>query len=666
MIPMRGSALKIGWFFVLAWMSLAAAYGQEPVSGENPVSVLTPQQRRDSIRRAKLAGLAKNRGETVYFYDIPMQSGLPVFDTMRYPLDGFQVYDEAYRHRDFRANRGNFGMPDQLLEYVPHRVSGFSLRTNPFSSWYYTPENTPFYQSKNPYTTLYFVNNFGKDLNYFKATYHQNVARGLNLGVDFRVYDVYGNYINSRSNQYNVRFSGNYITRDSKYRIVFGYIHNVAAVGENGGLKYDSLFTRNSINNRLRMPVNMESADSRWRENRYFFKQSYHFYKTGKDSIAENNRSYGYLTHEFDVEDMYMRYRDKTTAADGFYDDFLLSPRESSDKTNLMKMTNRVYYSSFDMEYVPFGYRFKFAAGMKNEYVRWHDRMRREEWVQWFPFARVQVDFADRFVLDAYMDFGLSAYNMFDVASWVKFKYLFRNDRERTLSKRDGLQLQLGWNLFMPDWIYSYHLSNHHYWDHTSNRGEGRGRHQSRECYLQLDFSYKGWWARAKGGLLDDYVFFDKDGPRTADESFFIVNVVAGKNAHIGKYVGLDNMLMFSYASKDYLHLPLFGLQESIYGIIPIKDIAQIQIGLEFVYNTSYYADAYDPSLASYYWQDEVKTGNFFFMNVFLNFQVKRANFFVKGINIAEGLFKRNYIQTPHYPLLDRCFRFGISWRFFD
>ena len=64
--------------------------------------------------------------------------------------------------------------------------------------------------------------------------------------------------------------------------------------------------------------------------------------------------------------------------------------------------------------------------------------------------------------------------------------------------------------------------------------------------------------------------------------------------------------------------------------------------------------------------QDEVKTGNFVMLNVFLNFKVKRANLFVKGVNIAQGLFGYNYIQTPHYPLWDRCVRFGVSWRFFD
>lgn len=622
-------------------------------------SSMTPQQRRDSIRRAKLAGMAKNSGETEFFYDLYMQSGIPRFDTMSFPLDGFQNFNPTYQHNDFRADRGSLGMPDQPLEYAPRTVSGFSLRQNPYSSWFYTQYNTPFLQTKTPYTYLYFVNNFGKNLNFFNAVHNQNVARGLNMGVDFRVYDVTGRYINNRSQQYNVRFSGNYFTRDAKYRLLFGYIFNAATIGENGGIKYDSLFTENIETNRLRIPVYMEQAWNRWREHKFFFKQVYHFYDNQKDTIAENNRSYGYLTHDFEIHDQKNAYNDQTTAADGMYDNFFFNPSASSDTTVMFKMTNRVYYSTADMEYVPFGYAFKLAGGFKNEYIRWHDKMVAEDWVEWFPFARMQIDFADRFVFDVYGDFGFGGYNQFDFSAWAMFKYLFKDDNQRILSRRDGVEAMLGVSRHSPDWLYSYHASNHFYWDCNWNK--------TTEAYLQAKFSYKGWWLRAKGAFLRDYTFLKKDGPVQAEKDFFVFNAVAGKKLRIGKYVGMENLLMFAYSSNpSYLHLPLFSMQETVYGIVPIKDIANLQVGIEVMYNTPFYGDAYSPDLSSYYWQDEVSTGNFMMLNVFINFQVKRANLFVKGLNIAQGLFGYNYIQTPHYPLVDRCVRFGVSWRFFD
>lgn len=649
---------KRRWIFLLAAFFCGGVLFAQDASGQSG-SQLSPQQLRDSIRRAKLMGMTKSKGETVRYFDLPMQSGLPAFDSMTFPLDGFQKFDPVYQHGDFRASRGSLGMPDQVLEFYPDQESGFNFRKNPFSSWFYSKENTPFLQSRNPYTYLYFVNNFGKNLNFFNATHYQNVAKGLNMGVDFRVYDVYGRYNNSRSKQYNVRFSGNYITSDAKYRLLFGYIYNVATVGENGGIRTDSLFTENIETNRLRIPVNLSTAQNRWRENRYFIKQSYHFYDNQKDSIAENNRSYGYLTHDFELEDMKLAYGDQTSADDGFYENFFFNPSQSGDTVRLMKMTNRVFYSTADMEYVPFGYAFKIAGGFRNEYVRFRDKMRFYDWVQWFPFAQLQVDFADRFVVDAYADFGFGGYNQFDFSGRVMFKYLFKDNDVRTLSRRDGVEVKVGVNRFQPDWIYTYHVSNHFFWDKEWKKDV--------EAYLQLRFDLDGWWVRAKAGLLQNYTFLKSDGPVQAEDAFWIVNVVGGKQLRIGKYVGLDNLFMLAYSSDQrYMHLPLFSLQENIYGIIPVRNLAEIQIGVEVMYNTSYYADAYNPALVSYYWQDQVKTGNFVMLNVFLNFQVKRANIFVKGLNIAQGLFGYNYIQTPHYPLVDRCVRFGISWRFFD
>lgn len=637
----------------------AGIFNTSTAADEASYMPLTPQQQRDSARRAKLLGLARNKGETVRYFDYAMQSGLPVFDTMRYPLDGFQIFDATYQHQDFRNSRGSLGMPDQLLEFNPASSSGFVFKKNPFSSWFYTKENTPFLQTKTPYSYLYFVNNFGKNLNLFNATHYQNVARGLNLGADFRVYDVYGAYYNSRSTQYNVRFGGNYITRDAKYRLMLGYIYNVAKVGENGGIRADSLFTRNIETNRLRIPVHMASGQNRWREHRVFAKHSYHFYDNQKDSIAENNRSYGYLTHDFDLSVYKFSYNDQTSAADGFYGNFFLNEGRSDDTVKMLKLSNRLFYSSSDMEYIPFGYRFKVAAGVRNEYVRFRDMVSFRDWVQWFPFAEIQVDFADRFVLDAYADFGFGGYNQYDLSGHVRFKYLFRNNRERTLSKREGVEVKVGVNRFSPDWIYAYHASNHYFWDYDWKKNI--------EAYAQLNFSYKGWWMRAKAGLLQNYTFMKKDGPVQAEDAFWLVNVTAGKNARIGRYVGWDNLLMLAYSSDNrYLHLPLFSMQESVYGIIPIKDIAEIHIGVEVMYNTAYYGDAYNPDMLSYYWQDEVKTGNFAFLNLYINFQVKRANIFIKGINLAQGLMGYNYIQTPHYPLQDRCVRFGVSWRFFD
>ena len=51
-------------------------------------------------------------------------------------------------------------------------------------------------------------------------------------------------------------------------------------------------------------------------------------------------------------------------------------------------------------------------------------------------------------------------------------------------------------------------------------------------------------------------------------------------------------------------------------------------IGFDLYYNTSYYANAYMPSLAVFYQQKEKMLGNHPYVDVFLNVRLKRGQVF--------------------------------------
>jgi hypothetical protein len=96
------------------------------------------------------------------------------------------------------------------------------------------------------------------------------------------------------------------------------------------------------------------------------------------------------------------------------------------------------------------------------------------------------------------------------------------------------------------------------------------------------------------------------------------------------------------------------------------KGAALLQPGLNFYYNTSYYADAYMPALRSYYLQDKKEIGNYVYMDVFINVKIQRARVFVIYTNWGSFFEGRNYYSTPKYPMQDAAFKFGVSWRFHD
>ena len=89
-------------------------------------------------------------------------------------------------------------------------------------------------------------------------------------------------------------------------------------------------------------------------------------------------------------------------------------------------------------------------------------------------------------------------------------------------------------------------------------------------------------------------------------------------------------------------------------------------IGFDLHYNTKYYADAYMPPLSSFYQQRRKMLGNYPYLDVFLNVQLKKVRFFIEFEHVNTGWLDKNYFTVLHYPMNERNLKFGLSWTFYD
>ena len=64
--------------------------------------------------------------------------------------------------------------------------------------------------------------------------------------------------------------------------------------------------------------------------------------------------------------------------------------------------------------------------------------------------------------------------------------------------------------------------------------------------------------------------------------------------------------------------------------------------------------------------ENNVETGGYPVINAYLNFHIKHTRFFVMFSHVNSGMGNKEYFLTPHYPLNERIFRFGVSWNFFN
>ena len=89
------------------------------------------------------------------------------------------------------------------------------------------------------------------------------------------------------------------------------------------------------------------------------------------------------------------------------------------------------------------------------------------------------------------------------------------------------------------------------------------------------------------------------------------------------------------------------------------------QLTQEINYFTAYYADAYMPALRTFYLQENVKVGNFPYIDFCVTFKIKNANVFVLYTNIYSLTGDNRYFTTPHYPMRDSRLCLGVKWRLY-
>ncbi|MBQ0084677.1 MAG: putative porin [Prevotella sp.] len=119
----------------------------------------------------------------------------------------------------------------------------------------------------------------------------------------------------------------------------------------------------------------------------------------------------------------------------------------------------------------------------------------------------------------------------------------------------------------------------------------------------------------------------------------------------------------------DALPLPTFNAYSNLYINFNIRKVLDINFGFDVRYFTEYYAPDYSPALGSFTTQNgdnRVKTGNYPWINVYADFFLKHARFFVMYSHVNKGMFNKNYFLTPHYPTNSAVLRFGVSWNFFN
>lgn len=590
-------------------------------------------------------------------------------------LEGFQYYQPTESASRLSLLNGNAGLAYKSMIFDPQAANGFRFAPSVFDYYLLKNDNLSFYQLRNPFSRVYYSMGSGKE-QLFNVTHAQNISRGITLGLDLKILNSIGLYNRQKSDNTAFGFQAQFVTDNERYVVMGNYRNNRFRWRENGGIKYDSLFSDNIETDRQRITINLSDADNQIKESGVFIRQFYYFGKKPQQSAADTlsrdslvfkvkkadslHRVYNpvrsnFFRHTFTYTRNSLLYTDSNPLS-GFYSNIYIDSTATYDSLYYHEFVNDLSFEGGvgrtrgPEKAVRLRAGLEYTLGVyRNDTIsRKFARLTTYAWLSANAFGiariegRIWVTQGNPFNGDKGLSALLSLPAFDNSNSW--------GNLTASLSL-DGLQ---------PDYIYQYHYSNHFSWENAFGQ--------------QTIFSGRAMYNHKvfKGGFnfynLTNFVYFNNEAKPERNSGSFSVNQAWLETSFRLRKFNFEAFGIWQNASDaSVLHLPDFaGRVSASYSVSLFKRALHLNTGLAALYNTAFYADAYMPALRSYYYQNTVKTGNYPYLDAFINIRVKRARMYLIMKHLNSGLTGYNYIMVPGYPMPDRGLRFGVSWQFFD
>jgi hypothetical protein len=569
-------------------------------------------------------------------------------------ITGVQKYDPTSMPGNYYATLGNIGQAAISMIYKPVFKSGFDFgNTSSFEKFLFYNDSLNFHWVGTPYSHLKYVMGSKKEQN-LSIDAAQNVTKWFNVGLTFRYTNGPGYYPKQQTDDKNFAVKTRFQTTNYRYMVLATYLHNKIKAEDNGGIIFDSIFEQNIIQSRQNFEVNLNTAKTTFRENAYFIKQYFFLSKRHRfrlemeDSLAPLRKI---IPGNISLSSLYSRkthlYQQDLTDNNGFYQYTFDSINPTYDSTFVSTFENKLSWTNTDNAKTQL---LTFNFAVKHLYTELTVDSVKTYISQLIPSGEVNFTISDILRLGFMGDFVTGNayagdYHLKGALS-IRTKY-----GELSYSLTNALQ--------EPDRFFGYYSSNHFRWSINFRK----------QSYIlnTIEYKIKNLHAGVNLFAIGSFVYMDSLAmPAQLNENLNVISAYLRKLINVGHW-SFDLRGVYQNASKSALRVPDFAGDISIYYTRHLfKNAAILQPGVDVFYNTSYFSYAYMPSIKSFYLQNNKETGNYFYGDVFVNLQIKRARLSLKYVNLGY-LFKNfSYYTVPSYPMQDGGFRFGVSWMFYD
>ena len=660
----------------------------------------------DSLRRrfvVRLADPLDTLSNRLFAYNVlSRNSYLRTQVTIDTTLTRFEINNPVMRYFYAGAYIGNLGLSYYPISFSDRkRPSDYSFLDN-VAIFLHDPEETTYYQTQFPFTHINFSSAGPKRFNetIFNLVHTQNVNKNWNLGLYYDTYSSVGEYNNQNASVNGFSLFSAY--RGNQYSMYSNFNWNNVRMRENGGLADIYEFENSVI---------QDDASG-------------HEVRSGIGKTIMLNRSF-YLMHSYSPAKIYFgrnRADRDTIEASRFAFVHTLryewNTREHSDTATYALQGKESYFWEENSYWLPDSIHFRritnhveilfreqsrnrftagFSAGALMEIDRYNTNViprdifnnfdRRIPQGSGWGGDLPEILGTERTVIyrqtNKYVNTAITGsffnhtgrFLNWDINGRLYFTgykigdvNIDGNVRLHYFTAKGRNTLLLGGSIdnVNPGYFLNNFYSNLIVWENNNFA-------LSQEIRLRGEFIAPA--RKLKLGVylsqLNNYIYFNKEAkPEQTSEPLATGTAYVEKDIRLG-YFGFRFRVYGQYSSNEaIIPLPaLAGFQSTYFEGWLVKNVLNIQLGWNIVYNTPYYAYSYMPATGKFYLQEEQRIGNYPFFDVFLNLQIKRARIFIKtdGLNtlFSDNIGKRNYM-VYRYPTNDFRMKFGVSWTFYD
>jgi hypothetical protein len=593
------------------------------------------------------------------------------FDTV---FSLFHRYRISDRYSSMNATLGNYGLPFYQFNFFDRISDPDKYLYANYYPFMYLPDRNVFMNTQVPFTEAVWTFGAPRETSEqtFRIRHSQNINRYLNFGFIYDIIYSLGQYNFQRAEDKTFTFHISYT--GPKYKLYFAAGINNLTSYENGGINDIGdlkLFTVREVPVRL---GSLDNAKASLKNKNILLVQRY---KIGGNVTVDSTgkRSSGFLglsgtfSHIMTWEINKRTYSDKDPLS-GFYNTIYINNNITFDSLYVRGLKNTVRFDFTTDETRKF--RLGGGVGIRNELFRYGqfslpaNGAPNSVLAIWNKNSNVLTgklynDIGGKFMWMADGELFLTGYRIGDFTINGRLSKMFY--------WKKGIAT---WNITgdimnrLPSLWYDRWGSNNFRWSYNMNK-EFR-------IDLGTDFSFpaRKTELRFNYAIIDNYTDFDISAlPSQHTGGLSVAAITARKEFRAWKFHLATDLLLQKSSNSNVLDLPLASVRsalffEHLFRFRQTNGKLNTQIGAELFYYTPYYPYAWMPVTGRFYRQDTEKTGDYPFINVFLNVKLQRTRIFVMYDHVNSGYMGYNYFMIPSYPQNVRMLRYGVAWTFYN